>query len=175
MDIDARSCNMASEGKKIFPRRLEVNVKETSGTYLITLWWANILAQMYTRSYTYITSRVKGSHHFRAQNGPKNIFYGKNIFNEKIYMFHVSLHPFQGAKDDKTFSNTQIHKRFSIKDFISKCDQIRRKLRVSSNLLKKSLMEKLVFCTVTVVEIKPWGSQMNDKRSIKSTFVFSSC
>ena len=33
--------------------------------------------------------------------------------------------------------------KLSIKDFFSKCDQIRRKLRIWSNLLKKPLMEKL--------------------------------
>ena len=34
----------------------------------------------------------------------------------------------------------------SIKDFFSKCDQIRMKLRIWSYLLKKSLMEDLIFC-----------------------------
>ena len=38
--------------------------------------------------------------------------------------------------------------KFSIKDFFSKCDQIRRKLRIWSHLLKKSLMENLIFCAV---------------------------
>ena len=38
--------------------------------------------------------------------------------------------------------------KFSIKDFFSKCDQIRRKLRISSHLLKKSLMENFIFCVV---------------------------
>ena len=42
--------------------------------------------------------------------------------------------------------------KFSIKDFFSKCDQIRRKLRIWSHLLKKSLMENLIFCAVTVVK-----------------------
>ena len=36
--------------------------------------------------------------------------------------------------------------KFSIKDFFSKCDQIRRKLRIWSHLLKKSLMENFIFC-----------------------------
>ena len=36
-------------------------------------------------------------------------------------------------------------KRFSIKDFFSKCDQIHRKLRIWSHLLKKSLMENFIF------------------------------
>ena len=38
--------------------------------------------------------------------------------------------------------------KFSIKDFFSKCDQIRRKLRILSHLLKKSLIENIVFCAV---------------------------
>ena len=38
--------------------------------------------------------------------------------------------------------------KFSIKDFFSKYDQIRRKLRIWSNLLKKSLMENFIFCAV---------------------------
>ena len=36
--------------------------------------------------------------------------------------------------------------KFSIKDFFSKHDQIRRKLRIWSHLLKKPLMENFIFC-----------------------------
>ena len=36
--------------------------------------------------------------------------------------------------------------KFSIKDFFKKCDQIRRKLRIWSHLLKKTLMENFIFC-----------------------------
>ena len=39
--------------------------------------------------------------------------------------------------------------KFSIKDFFSKCDQIRGKLRIWSHLLKKSFMENFIFCAVT--------------------------
>ena len=38
--------------------------------------------------------------------------------------------------------------KFSIKDFLSKRDQIRRKLRIWSHLLKKCLMENFIFCAV---------------------------
>ena len=38
--------------------------------------------------------------------------------------------------------------KFSIKDFFSKCDQICRKLRIWSPLLKKSLMENFIFCSM---------------------------
>ena len=38
--------------------------------------------------------------------------------------------------------------KFSIKDFFSKSDQIRRKLVIWSYLLKKPLMENFIFCAV---------------------------
>ena len=38
--------------------------------------------------------------------------------------------------------------KFFIKDLFSKCDQIRRKPRIRSHLLKKSLMENFIFCAV---------------------------
>ena len=38
--------------------------------------------------------------------------------------------------------------KFSIKDFFSKCDQIRRNLRIWSHLLKKPLMGNFIFCAV---------------------------
>ena len=53
-------------------------------------------------------------------------------------------------------------KKFSIKDFFSKCDQIRRKLRIWSHLLKKFLMEN-IFCAVTEdmmrVRLKEYSEQ----------------
>ena len=41
--------------------------------------------------------------------------------------------------------------KFSIKNFSSNCDQIRRRLRIWSHLLKKSLMENFIFCAVYVL------------------------
>ena len=43
--------------------------------------------------------------------------------------------------------------KFSIKNFFSKFDQIRRKLlRILSHLLKKSLTENFIFCTVDYLD-----------------------
>ena len=39
--------------------------------------------------------------------------------------------------------------KFSVKNFFSKCDQIRRKLQIWSHLLKKSLMKNFIFCAVS--------------------------
>ena len=45
--------------------------------------------------------------------------------------------------------------KFSIKDFFSKCDQIRSffrsSLRIWSHLLEKSLMKNFIFCAVLVL------------------------
>ena len=38
---------------------------------------------------------------------------------------------------------------FSMKDFFSKCEQIRRNLRICSHLLKKSLIENFIYCAVS--------------------------
>ena len=46
------------------------------------------------------------------------------------------------------FNITAQKMKFFIKDFFSKADQIRSFLRIWSNLLKKSLMENLIFCAV---------------------------
>ena len=40
---------------------------------------------------------------------------------------------------------------FSIKDFFSKCDQIRSFLRIWSHLLKKSFMENFIFYAVLLI------------------------
>ena len=44
---------------------------------------------------------------------------------------------------------------FSTKDFFSKCDQIRRFLRIWSHLLKKSLVEKFIFWAMVLVQRSP--------------------
>ena len=44
-------------------------------------------------------------------------------------------------------------KKSSIKDFFSKCDQIRSFLRIWSHLLKKSLMENFIFWAVSVKKV----------------------
>ena len=50
--------------------------------------------------------------------------------------------------------NTAQKMKFPIKDFFSKCDQIRRKLQIWSSLLKKSLMENFIFCAMSNVSFR---------------------
>ena len=54
----------------------------------------------------------------------------------------------KGKRIEDEDSDTAQKMKFSIKDFFSKCDQIRKKLRIWSHLLKKSLMENFIFCAV---------------------------
>ena len=73
-------------------------------------------------------------------------------FTEEI--LHGKLHFLCSDKKQQVL-NKNVHGpkpaqkiKFSMKDFFSKCDQICRKLRIWSHLLKKSLMEKFIFCAV---------------------------
>ena len=53
------------------------------------------------------------------------------------------------CKIDITILMITLHKNeVSVKNFFSKCDQIRRKLWLYSHLLKKSLMENFISCAV---------------------------
>ena len=51
-------------------------------------------------------------------------------------------------------TNTARKMKFSVKDFLRKCDQIRRFLRIWSYLLKKSLMENFIFYVAKIFETK---------------------
>ena len=71
-----------------------------------------------------------------------------------IFLQKGSILNFQYFRDSGVISKKYVIKstaqkmKFSMKDLFSKCDQIRRKLRIWSHLLKKSLMEKFIFCAV---------------------------
>ena len=65
---------------------------------------------------------------------------------------------------------TEQNMKFSIEDLFSKCHQIHRKLRISSHLLKKSLMENFIFCgkLIGVFQIQRFNQnvQINTKSHI---------
>ena len=54
--------------------------------------------------------------------------------------------------------------KFSIKNYSSKYDQIRRKLRIWSYLLSKSLMENFIFCAVTAALFKESQTKNESKQ-----------
>ena len=54
--------------------------------------------------------------------------------------------------------------KFSIKDFSSKCDQIRRFLWIWSHLLEKSLMENFIFCAV-LIKLKKYQEREDEFKS----------
>ena len=63
-------------------------------------------------------------------------------FNVIYFLIQVKF-----ALKTKFIKNTAQKMKFFIKDFFSICDKIRRKLRIWSHLLKKSLMVSF-FCAV---------------------------
>ena len=68
-------------------------------------------------------------------------------------IFDVTSHVWEMFKHLKYTAQKM---KFAIKDFCSKCDQICRKLRIWSHLLKKSLMENFVFCAVVSFVLITW-------------------
>ena len=69
-----------------------------------------------------------------------------------MFLFFKLTLLFVNDSNDKTtvpatMTFTAQKMKFSIKDFLSKCDQISF-LRIWSHLLKKSLMENFIFCAV---------------------------
>ena len=58
---------------------------------------------------------------------------------------------FNGLIPNWEWSYTAQKMKFSVKDFFSKCDQMRSFLRIWSLLLKKSLMENFIFCAVLAI------------------------
>ena len=58
--------------------------------------------------------------------------------------------------------------KFSIKDLLSKCDQIRSVLWIWSYLLKKPLMENFIFCAVGAFQVSLTKTDSNRKTHLLS-------
>ena len=70
---------------------------------------------------------------------------------DKTNFFHMLPGTYTARCSTYFYKKCSFHcakKKFSIKDFSSKCDQIRSFLRIWSHLLKKSLIENFIFCAV---------------------------
>ena len=77
----------------------------------------------------------------RDLTSPENIIKIKFLLKEDLDIDNVKV---DNANDDDTGYKLKL----SITDFFSKCDQVRKKLRIWSHLLKKSIMENFFFCAV---------------------------
>ena len=65
------------------------------------------------------------------------------------------------------FEDTAQKMKFSITDFLSKCDQIRNFLQIWSHLLKQSLIETSFFCAVEDINVKVDLSNYATKADVK--------
>ena len=55
--------------------------------------------------------------------------------------------------------------KFSIKDFFTRCDQIRSFLRIWSHLLEESLTENFIFCVVSHLESRSLDDEVPEAYS----------
>ena len=78
---------------------------------------------------------------------------------ERWYCSGVFIANFEHISHVVLASLTAKKIKFSIKDFFSKCDQIRR---IWSNLLKKSLMENFIFCAMSIANFEQVGADWDD-------------
>ena len=73
------------------------------------------------------------------------------MFYKASDKFNITKHCFLMFNNDtiqKMFAFTTQKIKFSTKDFFSKCDQIRRKLRTYSHLLERIFVENFILCAV---------------------------
>ena len=68
-------------------------------------------------------------------------------------------------------TNTAQKMKFASKDFFSKCELFRRKLRICSHLLKKSLMENFIFCAMKILSFLQVWSYLLEKHLMEN-FIF---
>ena len=80
-----------------------------------------------------------------------------------------------GKRSSETFTAQKM--KFSIKDFFSRCDQIRGFLRIWSHLLKKSSIENILFCAVlccqkySYLSSKRFTKKVDQKSPSSKTFI----
>ena len=116
-------------------------------------------ASLFHKNKIYLTTYIFGGflffHHAPIPDYSDTllIIYGKN-----------SNSPIIPPPPNYSIFESRLHKKmkFSIKGFFSKCDQIRRKLRIWSHLLKKSLMENFIFRAEVDESHTQWLSGFNE-------------
>ena len=109
---------------------------------------------------TYVTFYTIWYHLYKLKN-MKRTHRGDSLLVTKIntppWVLFTFLNCTNGTNSRKAsdFLCTSVHctaqeMKFSIKDFFSKSDQIRRKLQIWSHLLKKSLIGNFIFCVASL-------------------------
>ena len=115
-----------------------VSIDEFEQVYFSWHYVMKILRKVYQSDY--VRDKIGTGQPRLCQRLPNTYFKIQVIYNKVVYSIGVI---------SKSVNQYTAHKmKFSIKDFFSKCDQIHRKLRIWSHLLKKSLMENFVFGAV---------------------------
>ena len=108
----------------------------------ITLSFLSMLSHSFV-FINWLILNFKGSRNIRKEFRPE-IFRKMLIFISADYVHYSSVTVIDKSNFPSMFYTARKMK-ISTNGFFSKCDQIRRKLRIWSHLLKKSLMENSIF------------------------------
>ena len=108
-------------------------------TFIEHVWWLLLLIWPYTQTnHKQVQEHLSVAgytwRHPNKRSSLKCCFHLVDIFMQKL----------------QDYTNTAQKMKFSIKDFFNKCDQTRRKLRIWSQLLMKSLTKNFIFCGVYI-------------------------
>ena len=83
----------------------------------------------------------------------KNTYFQEHLPTETSAWFIMKQNKNENVKLSMIWKMLYTAKNmFSIKDFFSKCNQIRSFLRTWSHLLKKFLTENFIFCAVLIIK-----------------------
>ena len=125
-------------------------MQRTSYIHIFHLKVPYIYIYIYKYVYVYVYVYVYDNNNNDNNNHKNNSF----VFWFFLYLILLSfLLLFVYFRKECQSMHTAQKIKFSVKAFFSKCDQICRKLRNCSHLLKKSLMKNFIFCAVACIII----------------------
>ena len=138
---------MTSVSKNVYTGKLDDIYNKYNNTYHCTIGMKSV----YVKSNTYIDLKITVKKlMITIVNSTLVIlleYQNIKMFLQKVTI-QIGLKKILGLKKLKILCRHCTKMKFSVKDFFSKCDQICRKLRILSHLLKKSLMENFIFCVL---------------------------
>ena len=96
------------------------------------------------------------------------LFFYKQLHPVYIYIckVHVILYVLLHSFWHWTKNFTAQKKKFSVQNFLGKCDQIGKNLQIWSHLMKKSVMENFIFWAVTFMFLTTSGTHNFPYRSV---------
>ena len=135
--------------QKLYLNWINFHIRQTWFPFYIFLWVNSTLLIKIRKNFVHVLKTF----YFIPQNHPCGKYVRIHVLSN-LYFLVKGQNRFglytgkYGSEKTRFWHITGQKVNFSIKDFFSKCDQIRRKQQIWSHLLKKSLMEKFILCAM---------------------------